>query len=91
MVKATEIQNSTCRPEEKHWGKIKGSDWSLASVFKVKREKRRRKMKQHLNPKSSHIVAAFVPLEKLMCWKETRNKKEKGQKENGGRSGRGGK
>lgn len=25
----------------------------------------------------------FVPLEKLMCWKETRNKKEKGQKEMG--------
>lgn len=46
-------------------------------------------MKQHLNPKSSHMVAAFVPLEKLMCWKETRNKKEKGQKENGERSGRG--
>lgn len=38
-------------------------------------------MKQHLNPKSSHMVAAFVPLEKLMCWKETRSKKEGGQKE----------
>lgn len=29
------------------------------------------------------MVAAFVPSEKLMCWKETRNKKEKGQKEMG--------
>lgn len=29
------------------------------------------------------MVAAFVPLEKLMCWKETRNKEEKGQKETG--------
>lgn len=29
------------------------------------------------------MVAAFVPLEELMCWKETRNKKEKGQKEMG--------
>lgn len=27
------------------------------------------------------MVAAFVPLEKLMCWKETRSKKEGGQKE----------
>lgn len=34
-------------------------------------------MKQHLNLKSSHMAAAFVPLEKLMCWKETRSKKEK--------------
>lgn len=45
-------------------------------------------MKQHLYPKTSHTVAAFVPLEKLMCWKETRSKKEKRHKENGGRSGR---
>lgn len=45
-------------------------------------------MEQHLNPRSSHMVAAFVPLEKLMCWKETRSKKEKGQKENGGKWGR---
>lgn len=40
-------------------------------------------MKQHLNSKSFPHGAAFVPLEKLMCWKETRNKKEKGQKEMG--------
>lgn len=30
------------------------------------------------------MVAIFVPLDKLMCWKEIRSK-EKGQKENGGK------
>lgn len=45
-------------------------------------------MKQHLYPETSHTAAAFVLLEKFMCWKETRSKKEKRHKENGGRSGR---
>lgn len=31
------------------------------------------------------MVATFVPLDKLMCWKAIRSKKEKGQKESGGK------
>ena len=42
-------------------------------------------MKQHFNPENSRTAAASAPLEKLMCWKETRSKKGKGQKEKGKR------
>lgn len=52
----------------------------MASVVKIKRAQSR-KMKQHFNPKNSRLAAAFVPQEKVMCWKETRSEKEKGQKE----------
>lgn len=51
-------------------------------MAKGKTEKQRREMKQHFNIKNSRVAAASVPLEKLMCWKETRSEKEKGQKEN---------
>ena len=40
-------------------------------------------MEQHFNPENSRTAAASAPLEKLMCWKETRSKKGKGQKEKG--------
>lgn len=49
-------------------------------MVKIKRAQSR-KMKQHFNPKNSRLAAAFVPQEKVMCWKETRSEKEKGQKE----------
>ena len=52
-----------------------------ASVFSF--EKQWREMKQHFNPENSRTAAASAPLEKLMCWKETRSKKGKGQKEKG--------
>ena len=48
-----------------------------------KRQKQWREMKQHFNPENSRTAAASAPLEKLMCWKETRSKKGKGQKEKG--------
>lgn len=51
-------------------------------MVKIKRAQSR-KMKQHFNPKNSRLAAAFVPQEKVMCWKETRSEKEKGQKEKG--------
>lgn len=51
-------------------------------MAKGKTEKQRREMKQHFNIKNSRMAPASVPLEKLMCWKETRSEKEKGQKEN---------
>lgn len=57
-------------------------------MVKIKRAQSR-KMKQHFNPKNSRLAAAFVPQEKVMCWKETRSEKEKGQKEK--KEGSGGK
>lgn len=57
-------------------------------MVKIKRAQSR-KMKQHFNPKNSCLAAAFVPQEKVMCWKETRSEKEKGQKEK--KEGSGGK
>ena len=40
-------------------------------------------MEQHFNPANSRMVTASAPLEKLLCWKETRSEKGKGQKEKG--------
>ena len=40
-------------------------------------------MEQHFNPATFRMAAASAPLEKLVCWKETRSEKGKGQKEKG--------
>lgn len=40
-------------------------------------------MEQHFNPVNSRMAATSAPLEKLVCWKETRSEKGKGQKEKG--------
>lgn len=49
------------------------------------RSKRRKQWRetQHSNPESSRTAAASAPLEKLVCWKETRSGEGEGQKGKG--------
>lgn len=52
-------------------------------MAKGKTEKQRREMKQHFNIKNSRMAAASVPLEKLMCWKETGARRKKDRRKIG--------